>query len=107
MRNTQKNSIQSAESEIVKILKGLQFDTFESEKEIILEKFQVIRPKFHKDIKYRNPKLLVPIIIYLYFLLFERKINKSDLLAVSKISRADFNDFIMQLKKYLTRETRY
>ena len=103
---TQNNSNHSAESEISKIFIGLNLFTFEGSQQIILEKFKKIQSKLRGNNKYRDPKLLIPIIIYVYFRLFDHKIDKSDLLAVSEISRADFNDFIMQLKKYLTRETR-
>ena len=106
MRPTQNNSNQSAESEIAKIFISLHLFTFGVLQQIILEKFNEIQPKLHENNKYRYPKLLIPIIIYIYFHLFDHKINKSDLLAVSEISRADFNDFIMQLKKYFTREMR-
>ena len=106
MSTTQNNSIQTAESEANKIFNGLHLFTFESEKKIVLVKFNLIQPKFLENTKYRDPKLLIPIIIYLCFLLFNHKINKSDLLSVSTISRTDFNDFILQLKKYLTRETK-
>ena len=98
---TQNNSNHIAESEISKIFIGLNLFTFEGSQQIILEKFKNIQPKLHENNKYRDPKLLIPIIIYVYFRLFGYKINKSDLLAVSNISSADFNDFIMQLKKYL------
>jgi len=103
---TQNNSNHSAESEISKIFIGLKLFTFEGSQQTILERFAKIQPKLHENNKYRDPKLLIPIIIYVYFPLFGHKIDKSDLLAVSEISRADFNDFIMQLKNYLTRETR-
>ena len=106
MSATQNNSVQIAESEANKIFNGLHLFTFESEKKMVLVKFSLIQPKFHENFKYWNPKLLIPIVIYLCFLLFGHKINKSDLLAVSTISRADFNNFILQLKRYLTRETR-
>lgn len=107
MSNIQNNSVQTAESETHKIFNGLHLFTFESEKQIILEKFLVIQPKFPENFKYWNPKLLIPIIIYLCFLLFGHKIDKSKLLAVSAINTTDFNDFILQLKKYFTRKTRY
>ena len=103
---TQNNSNHIAESEISKIFIDLNLFTFEGSQQTILEKFAKIQPKLHENNKYRDPKLLIPIIIYVYFRLFGHKINKSDLLAVSNISSADFNDFIMQLKKYLTRESR-
>lgn len=103
---TQNNSNHSAESEISKIFIGLNLFTFEVLQQTIFEKYKKIQPKLHENNKYRDPKLLIPIIIYVYLRLFDHKINKSDLLAVSEISRADFNDFIIQLKKYLTRETR-
>jgi len=103
---TQNNSNHIAESEITKIFIGLHLFTFRGSQQTILEKFAKIQPKLHENNKYRDPKLLIVIIIYVYFRLFGHKINKSDLLAVSNISSADFNDFIMQLKKYLTRESR-
>ena len=107
MMPTQYNSNHIAESEITKKFIGLHLITFEGSQQTILERFKKIQPKLRENNKYRDPKLLIPLIIYVYFHLFGHKIDKSDLLSVSEISSADFNDFIIQLKRYPIRETKY
>lgn len=93
-----------AEQEIEKIFNSLQLDTLEKEKNIILKKFQKIQPAISKTSKYRDPKRLIPIIIYIYRYIIGHKINKSDLISVSQITSKEFNDFILQLSRYISRE---
>lgn len=97
------DSMHIAKSEISKIIIGLNLFAFEDFKKIILEKYAMISEKLRRTTKYRDPRLLIPLIIYTYLRLNDHKISKSQLLSVSHISSADFNDFIMQLKNYLSR----
>jgi len=97
------NSEQNVEIEIHNIFNGLRTVIFENFKNIILDKFYKIQPKFRKKSKYRDPKLLIPLIFYIYFRIYGYKITKSQLLAVSQISSTDFNDFLVQVRNYLSR----
>ncbi len=96
-----------AKIEISRIFNDLQLFTFESSKNVIYVKFLLIYPVLRKRSRYKNTKRLIPILFYLCLWLVGLKIDKSDLLAVSHITKADFNNFLMQLKKYLNKETRY
>ena len=100
-RNT--DSMHHAECEISKIIIGLNLFTFEGFKKIILDKYAMISEKLRETTKYRDPRVLIPLIIYIYLRLNDHKISKSQLLSVSHISSADFNDFILQLQNYLSR----
>ncbi len=93
-----------AKREISTISRGLNLDILRDHDQIILEIYKTVFPVFRKHSKYRFPANLVPLIIFIYFRLHDLIITKSQLLSVSRISIADFNDFIMQLIIYLRRD---
>jgi hypothetical protein len=97
------NSMDIVESEISKVYFNLILISFEDFKKIVLEKYDMISEKLRETTKYRDPSRLIPIIIYIYFHLRGGRINKSQLLSVSQLSSADFNDFFMQFTNYLKR----
>jgi len=92
--------------EIGKIFNSFHLDNFKHSKQKIIEKFLIIQSKLRVSTKYRNPAILIPLIIYIYFILNDHKVSKSDIVAVSELSSTDFNDFILQLKNYLMRKKR-
>ena len=104
MENRNEIPVHSAESEISRIFDGLHISTFENTKQLILEKFIKIYKTLPKDSKIRSPQNLISLIIYVYSIIYEIPLEKSDLVALSHISSTDFNDFILQLKNYLIRE---
>ena len=93
------------EEVIAKTLSGLNLAKSRDLQELILEKVELIHSRLRKGSKYRNPHFIVPLVIFVHFRLNDIDITKSKLLAVSEVSRTDFNDFMMQLKNYLRRMT--
>ncbi|MFW9970982.1 MAG: hypothetical protein ACFFDF_12365 [Candidatus Odinarchaeota archaeon] len=102
MRNMDKKSIDPIKNEVTKIFNGLRYRPSGNIDQTILEKVHQIQPRLRRNLKYRDPKLLVPLIIYVYFRLFGYYLDKSQLLRVSYISKADFIIFLKQLYKYLS-----
>ena len=101
------NNIMRKKMEIViaKTFNGLNLEKSRDLQELILEKVELIHSRLRKGSRYRNPHFLVPLVIFVHFRLNDIDITKSKLLAVSEVSRTDFNDFMMQLKNYLRRMT--
>ncbi|TKJ21761.1 MAG: hypothetical protein CEE43_08715 [Promethearchaeota archaeon Loki_b32] len=68
---------------------------------MVLDKFKKIRAKFRQGSKYKNIEKLVSITIYFCLKLRNVSINPYELIEISKISKKEFNDFILQLQKFL------
>ncbi len=106
MHERNNSLIRIGESEVSKILNGLGYSKYKYLKEIILKKYNLIYPKFRTESKYRNPKILIPLIVYFYFRLHDINIEKSKLLTVSEILNSDINSFIIQIKRFLSKNYR-
>ena len=99
--------IRIGKSEISNILNSLGYSENRGLKEIILKKYNLIYPKFKIGSKYRNPKILIPLIVYFYFRLHDINFKKSKLLAVSEILNSDINSFTLQIKRFLSKNYRW
>ncbi|MFX1502940.1 MAG: hypothetical protein ACFFDH_18415 [Promethearchaeota archaeon] len=104
MSSNKKRINKIAKIEIRRIFKGLQLKGFKKEKRYIFSKFKKIYPAFHQHPKYRNPKLLIPIIIYFYLRILDHRINKLELIEIAGISSVDFNSLPQRLKEYIERK---
>ncbi|MFX0021517.1 MAG: hypothetical protein ACFE9S_04275 [Candidatus Hermodarchaeota archaeon] len=93
--------IESADLEISRIFSELNLSEFESLKKMVLNKFKEIRPKLRKGVKFRNTDKLVSIIIYFCLKLRNISINVIDLINASKITKKEFNDFCLQVRKFI------
>lgn len=90
-----------ARVEILRIFSALELGDFGAIKEMVLNKFNLIRSKIKKSSKYRNIEKLVSITIYFCLKLENVSINPYKLVEVSGITKKEFNDFILQLQKFL------
>ena len=97
------NSIAVAKNVVDTIILHLPLSEIEDFKKIIVDKYHIISEGFRKDIKYHNPQNLVPLIVYVYLRVHGYQFEKSVLLSVSHLSSADFNDFIVQVRNYVSR----
>ncbi len=88
-----------AKIEISRIFEALQLP--KSLKEDIFMKFVKIRAILGNGTKYRNPDKLVPIIIYIGMKLRKYPIRQDEILNVSKISKREFNAFLLQISNYI------
>jgi transcription initiation factor TFIIIB Brf1 subunit/transcription initiation factor TFIIB len=93
--------IESAEVEISRIFSELNLSEFESLKMMVLNKFKEVRPKLRKGVKFRNTDKLVSIIIYFCLKLRNISIKAIDLINASKITKKEFNDFCLQVRKFI------
>ena len=93
--------IEGARIEVARIFNYLGLDGYNALKEMVLDKFKKIRAKIRPGSKYRNIEKLVSITIYFCLKLRNVSINPYELIEISKISKKEFNDFILQLQRFL------
>ncbi|MFX1365883.1 MAG: hypothetical protein ACFFCE_17370 [Promethearchaeota archaeon] len=98
---SEKAVIERARIEIARIFNYLDLNGYNSIKQMVLTKFKMIRAKIRPSSKYRNIEKLVSIIIYFCLKLNNISINPQELIEISKISKKEFNDFILQLQRFL------
>lgn len=89
----------TARIEINRILTALQLPL--SFSDAIFKRVITIRSKLGAGTKYRNPEKLVPIVMYLFFKLKGKTINKHEILEVSNITKKEFNSFLLQLNIFI------
>jgi len=68
---------------------------------MVFEKFVDVREKLRQGTKYRNVNKLVAVITYMCLKLRTIPINGIDIVEHSEIEKKEFNDFIMQVRKYI------
>ncbi|NVM34510.1 MAG: hypothetical protein HWN81_02870 [Candidatus Lokiarchaeota archaeon] len=94
-------AIEKARIEISRIFGCLNLMGYDGDREFIVDKFRKVFPEIRPGSKYRNIEKLVTIIIYFCLKLRNVSINPYELIEVSKISKKDFNDFNLQIRKFL------
>ncbi|NVM34302.1 MAG: hypothetical protein HWN81_01825 [Candidatus Lokiarchaeota archaeon] len=99
--SSEKAIFEKARIEIARIFNYLDLNGYDAIKEMVLDKFKKIRAKIRSGSKYRNIEKLVSITIYFCLKLRNVSINPFELIEISKISKKDFNDFILQLQRFL------
>jgi len=97
--SAKKAAERNARIEIKRILTTLQIPL--SFVEAIYKKVIEIRSKLGVGTKYRNPEKLVPIIIYLFFKLKGKTINKHEILEISNITKKEFHSFLLQIDLFI------
>ncbi|MDX1798702.1 MAG: hypothetical protein R3255_08640 [Candidatus Lokiarchaeia archaeon] len=93
--------IERADLEISRIFSELNLSEFDTLKKMVLSKFKEIRPKLRKGVKFRNTDKLVSIIIYFCLKLRNISVNVIELINASKITKKEFNDFCLQVRKFI------
>jgi transcription initiation factor TFIIIB Brf1 subunit/transcription initiation factor TFIIB len=90
-----------AKAEIDRVFSNLQLNEYESLKKMVFEKFKYVRNKLRKGVKYRNTDKLVSIITYFCIKIRNIAVNGNALITASKITKKEFNDFCLQIKRYI------
>ena len=98
-RSTQERVKNNARLEINRILSAMRLPLTESN--AIHKRFWGLYIKLQPGTKYRGVEKLVPIIIYLHYRLGCKALDKFELLGVAKITKKEFNHFIIQLGSYI------
>ncbi|MFX1364518.1 MAG: hypothetical protein ACFFCE_19450 [Promethearchaeota archaeon] len=98
---SKKSILESARSEINRLFGALNLSEYIDIKEMVLEKFKRVHSEIRTGSKYRNIEKLVSILIYICLKLRNVSINLNKLIDSAKITRKEFNDFILQLRRYL------
>ena len=99
--DNEKAVIEKARVEISRIFNCLSLAEHDSIKKMSLDKFKLVRNKLRPGSKYRNIEKLSSIIIYFCLKLRNVSINPYELVEISMISKKEFNDFILQIQRYL------
>lgn len=99
--DNEKAVIEKARIEISRIFNFLSLAEHDSIKKMALDKFKMVRNKLRPGSKYRNIEKLSSLIIYFCFKLRNISINPNELIEISMISKKEFNDFILQIQRYL------
>ena len=90
--------------EVSRLLKCLNLDLKYFSK--LVTKLTVIRNVLQKNVRYRDPMKLAPIVIYLYYRYMGVYINKEELLRHSHLSRKYFEAFVFQILRYEAKVSR-
>lgn len=99
IRSNEKVVIRTAKKEISRIFSALHLPN--SYQAIVLEKVKMIRTKFRPRTKYRNVEKLVPLVMYHIFKLENIAINEEDLITTSGMTKKEFKDFFLQVRRYI------
>lgn len=91
----------TARAEIARIFGCLDLADYNDVKTMVLKRSLSIRRNFQSGTKYRSIEKLVTIVTYLCLKLRSIPVNPYKLLESSKISKKEFNDFILQVRRYL------
>lgn len=92
---------EEARAEISRIFTSLDLSDYHIVKEMVFTKFSMIRPEFRPGLKYRNTKKLVATISYFCLKIQNVAINCQDLIENSNLTKKEFNDFCIQVRRYL------
>lgn len=91
-----------AKAEITRIFGCLDLADYNDVKTMVFDKSLTIRGKFQSGTKYRNIEKLVSIVAYCCLKLRSIPVNPYKLIENSKITKKEFNDFILQVRRYIS-----
>lgn len=94
--------LNEAEKEISRIFTCLDLAGYDSIKIMVLEKFKIVREELRPGSKYRNVEKLCTVISYMCLKLRNVSVNPYKLIDASKLKRKEFNDFLLQMQRYLS-----
>ena len=97
-----KKVLKDAEAEISRIFTCLDLAGYNSIKKMVLEKFKIAREKLRPRSKYRNVEKLCTVIAYTCLKLRNVSVNPYKLIEASNLSKKEFNDFLLQVQRYLS-----
>jgi len=93
-KNKQQLLIQTARKEIKRLVFMLRL--LEKDMLAMFTLFKDFHSKIQKGTKFKNPEILIPCIIFIYYKYYEsRPISSVELITYSIISRKEFNDFMI------------
>ena len=104
-KDNEKAILERASIEISRLFTCLDFSDYNDIKQMVYDKFIIVREKLLSGSKFRNTNKLVAIITYLCLKLRAIPVNKSEIIKSSDLNKKDFNTFIMQVARYLPKAT--
>ncbi|MFX0001728.1 MAG: hypothetical protein ACFE88_16580 [Candidatus Hermodarchaeota archaeon] len=100
--NSERTVLDKARIEISRIFNSLDLvGGYDDIKEMVLNKFKLLRARIRPGSKYRSVEKLVSITIYFCLKLRNISINPYELIENSNITKKEFNDFNLQLQRFL------
>ena len=103
IKDNEKAVFEKVRIEISRIFNALDLAGYDSVKEMVLTKFKQIRPKLDPGTKFRSPEKLVATIAHFCLKLRNIAVNSADLVEISKITKKEFNVFILQIQRFFPR----
>ena len=103
IKDNEKAVFEKVRIELSRIFNALDLTGYDSVKEMVLTKFKQIRPKLDPGTKFRSPEKLVATIAHFCLKLRNIAVNSADLVEVSKITKKEFNVFILQIQRFFPR----
>jgi len=100
-KNNEKTIKYKANIEISRLFSSLDLSDYHDVKKMVFEKFVDVREKLRQGTKYRNVSKLVAVITYMCLKLRNIPVNGIDIVERSEIEKKEFNDFILQVRKYI------
>jgi len=100
-KDNEKVILERARIEISRVFTCLDLADYDDVKEFVFTSFKKAREKLRPGSKYRNVQKLVSVVSYLCLKLRNVPINPVELIKSSDIKKKEFNEFILQVQKYI------
>ncbi len=97
----EKAVVEKSRIETSRIFGSLRLSEYSAVEEMVSRKFKEIRPQIRPGSKYRNVEKLTSVTIYFCLKLSNVPINPYELIEISKITKKEFNDFILQVRRFI------
>jgi hypothetical protein len=99
IEHNERKVFERARFQISELFSRLNLSEYFSVKEMVLTKFKEIRPQIRPGLKYRNVEKLVAILTYMCLKIRNISVNPYELIEVSEITKTEFNNFILQIRR--------
>ena len=104
-KDNEKAVLERARIEISRVFTCLDLAEYVDVKQMVYDKFVIVRGKLRQGSKFRNVNKLVSIITYLCLKLRAIPMNASAIIETCDISKKEFNAFFLQVRTYLPKAT--
>ena len=100
-KDNEKAILERARIEISRVFTCLDLADYGDVKEFVFKYFKKVRDNLRPGSKYRNVQKLVSVVSYLCLKLKNIPINPVELIESSDIKKKEFNEFILQIQKFM------
>lgn len=104
-RDNEKKILEKARIEISRVFTCLDLADYDDVKQMVYDKFVIVRKKIRHGSKFRNVSKLVSIMTYFYLKLRAIPVNASAIIETCDINKKEFNAFFLRVRMYLPKAT--